>query len=1056
MTLRSLLRFLGILVFAGAAGLARAGAGDLDLTFGNGGKYSPPPECCGRAGGSAIAVQPDGKVLLAGFASNGSVNQAVVMRLGSNGSLDTSFGVGGITRVDMGDRPADVRSLVVRPDGRIVAGGQFSIPMAGQEHSFLFQLDASGTLDASFGRWGVTDVGPLLPGSSRTSLRRLVVQGDGRIVAAGGLVVDGDADMFVARFDASGRLDPSFGAAGVTVSELPDADEGRDAVLAPDGSIVIVGTVAIAGVKHGAAMRVLASGQLDPSFDGDGVKSPATPAATELFAVMRAADGSLLLGGKQGNAAATFRMAASGELDGTYGGSGYRIYPPTPFSSAQVSRILPANATGQAMLLVEHINYATHVHRIDADGALDAGWSASSHVQADMRDGRGADLAVHNGIAFTGLTVIGFGDDIVIAYRFLPSGGVDFSYFGRHNPGLRTPTGDLPFVGVSGNGAIVFSRTIYQRTHTQVMRLTPAGREDASFGSGGQVLLSTSTLKDAKATPPPPPPNEVIGAIGIRADGRVLIGSNKGNIVQLAADGTVDSAFVHPDLAGLPVFISPLADERFLAGSAARLGRFLADGRPDPSFNAGQPLAPSEAWIDASPTADGGLLAAAKAGAHGVIEKRDLGGALDSSFGVNGRVTLTIGANTALARVRVQPDGRIVVAGTAIDSFSSRTAFAARLLPNGVFDSAFGEGGVARAPAFAALPKVYGMALDDAGNVLLAGTEGSEATAFHGFVIKLLPSGLIDGAFGQGGVKIVDVGGGSEAVKDIGLQPDGGIVLVGSANGVPTVYRLFGTASGPGSAAPALVAAYYRSILGREPDAGGQSFWEGELARVSALGAAPGETFYVMSTLFFSRPEYIGRDTSDTQYVADLYRTFFNRTPDFAGLNFWRDQLAGGRPRAAVLNEFLFSAEFASFVAALFGPGTSRAEVSMAMDFYRGLLHRLPDSAGMDFWIRRLRAAQCNGTVVSEADAISRLFLESDEYALQQGLLPTPAARNEAFVLDLYSGFMRRGAESAGLRHYAAQLDEGALTREQLRTQFVHSAEFNQRVNAVMAQGCQP
>lgn len=121
------------------------------------------------------------------------------------------------------------------------------------------------------------------------------------------------------------------------------------------------------------------------------------------------------------------------------------------------------------------------------------------------------------------------------------------------------------------------------------------------------------------------------------------------------------------------------------------------------------------------------------------------------------------------------------------------------------------------------------------------------------------------------------------------------------------------------------------------------------------------------------------------------------------------------------------------------------------MDLYRGALGRLPDSAGYAHWLSRLRAAQCVGiaAVAAEANTASGLFLGGAEYAAR--------ARSDAqYVSDLYSLFMRRGADLAGQQHWIAQLTSGAITREGLRLAFQGSVEFQNRVARVAAESCVP
>jgi hypothetical protein len=75
-----------------------------------------------------------------------------------------------------------------------------------------------------------------------------------------------------------------------------------------------------------------------------------------------------------------------------------------------------------------------------------------------------------------------------------------------------------------------------------------------------------------------------------------------------------------------------------------------------------------------------------------------------------------------------------------------------------------------------------------------------------------------------------------------------------------------------------VITGYYETVLGREPDTGGLDFWSGEALRVQGLGGDIREVFFAMAIQFFNSPEYLGRNTSDAQYLTDLYNTFFSPT----------------------------------------------------------------------------------------------------------------------------------------------------------------------------------
>jgi len=280
------------------------------------------------------------------------------------------------------------------------------------------------------------------------------------------------------------------------------------------------------------------------------------------------------------------------------------------------------------------------------------------------------------------------------------------------------------------------------------------------------------------------------------------------------------------------------------------------------------------------------------------------------------------------------------------------------------------------------------------------------------------------------------------------------VVSMTAAMSVTATFAL----SGPFIAnVSAVVTGYYETILGRSPDAAGLQYWIDEANRVVSLGADVREVFFAMSIDFFNSTEYRNRNTDNTQYLTDLYRTFFQRQPDSAGLAFWLNFLTQGMDRGSLLTNFLFSTEFSNQMTSLFGVSNPRAEINLTIDLYRGILGRLPDSAGFNFYLGRVRTAQCQGTfaVQTEINNMAAYFLSSPEY----GNIDTaraPAERTPRYVGDLYNAFMRRGADLPGYQFWVGQLTSGAQTRDQVRLGFVGSPEFQNRLNQVIAAGCLP
>ena len=275
----------------------------------------------------------------------------------------------------------------------------------------------------------------------------------------------------------------------------------------------------------------------------------------------------------------------------------------------------------------------------------------------------------------------------------------------------------------------------------------------------------------------------------------------------------------------------------------------------------------------------------------------------------------------------------------------------------------------------------------------------------------------------------------------------GTLSIVSTAPGAPATVALAGVAE------KSLVTHYYRSILRRAPDAPGKAFWQGEATRMVGLGGNVNETWYAMAAFFYSSAEYTAFNRNPTEFVTDLYNTFFNRAPDGSGLPFWTGEITLGLPREVVLVSFMFSAEFVGFTQSIFGNTAARAEVDTVFDFYRGMLARLPDGGGYQFWIPQFRAAQCSATpaaaVTAQVEAISANFGNGSEYVGRN-------RTNSQYVGDLYNAFLRRGGDRPGVQTWTNNLDSGTLTREAVRKEFIKSTEFQARKNNIVAQGCLP
>lgn len=295
--------------------------GDLDPSFGAGGKvatrFAGPGEIA-----RAVVVQPDGKIVVAGRAGVGHQRDLALVRYNTDGTLDSTFGVRGKVRTDLGGSDR-VAALVVQPDGRIVTAGT---ALPGADFA-LARYEANGDLDASFGTGGIVRTD--FAGGFDTA-NALAIQPDGKLVVAGYAVAEDHVGFALVRYNSDGTLDTAFGSGGKVFSSFsrwPSEVEG--VALLPEGKILAAGFSSTASTFGGAfaLARYNSNGALDPSF-GNGGKVTTDFASDNTFAYALAmqADGKAVVAGRTGVGSDTdFALARyndDGTLDETFGKNG--------------------------------------------------------------------------------------------------------------------------------------------------------------------------------------------------------------------------------------------------------------------------------------------------------------------------------------------------------------------------------------------------------------------------------------------------------------------------------------------------------------------------------------------------------------------------------------------------------------------------------------------------------------------------------------------------------------------------------------------------------------
>ena len=306
----AVLSLVAVVVVAVISSAAGAAPGDLDPSFGSGGKVVNGDFDWGEA----VLVQPNGKIVVGGASDGGDFALA---RYTPDGSLDPVFDGDGTVTTDFGLGDS-VSALAFRPGYLVAAGISSQLPPSGHFAVARYRLD--GSLDPAFDEDGKVAVNF---GARSAYCRDLAIQPDGKIIVVGQIEPD-SSDGFsfaLARFNQDGSLDPSFGTGGLVITDLGGPNDGAQAVaLQSDGRIVVAGRTGNFPSFDFAVVRYDPSGTLDPSFDQDGKVTIDFGGDEEASDIVLQTDGKILVVGATqtadtGSDFALTRLNTDGSLD---------------------------------------------------------------------------------------------------------------------------------------------------------------------------------------------------------------------------------------------------------------------------------------------------------------------------------------------------------------------------------------------------------------------------------------------------------------------------------------------------------------------------------------------------------------------------------------------------------------------------------------------------------------------------------------------------------------------------------------------------------------------
>jgi uncharacterized delta-60 repeat protein len=427
--------FILYLVCVAPPCVAKITSGDLDPTFGTDGKVTTYFGV--GDGANALAIDGTGKIVVAGFANYSDTGNAFILaRYNTDGSLDTTFGTNGMVATDFFGSNDEAHALAIDSQGRIIVAGNAYIWKTTDWYQYfaLARYNNDGSLDTTFGTNGkvTTQFGQV------SVPYALAIGNSDKIVLAGTAY----GDFALARYNADGSLDTTFGTDGKVTTEFGEWAQVHALAIDSSGKIVVAGGVDAdpdVVLDDFALARYNTDGSLDTTFGTDG------KVTTDFGGEADVANGIAI--DNSGKIIATgfadwhkyFALArynTDGSLDTTFGTNGKVT---TDFGVTEYGGYSEANAltidnngkivaAGRAQV---PYFYDFALARYNADGSLDTTFGTKGKVTTDFSGYAGGDWANALGIDGSGKIVLaGFSNSSFALARYIagetnpPSGSI--------------------------------------------------------------------------------------------------------------------------------------------------------------------------------------------------------------------------------------------------------------------------------------------------------------------------------------------------------------------------------------------------------------------------------------------------------------------------------------------------------------------------------------------------------------------------------------------------------------------------------------------------------
>ncbi len=421
--IRTIVLFVQFIICLPFVSLSQSGS--LDLTFNNDGMVIT---AIGNSHdyASSIAIQNDGKIVVAGASNNGNGTSIALVRYNTDGNLDNTFNSDGVVTNSIFDGVA--HALAIQSDGKIIVAGE---SWNGTDVDFaLIRYNTDGSLDNSFDTDGIITT-PI--GNYIDKAYSIAIQNDGKIVIAGKSFNGANDDFALARYNANGSLDNTFGTNGKVITSIgTSADRAFSLVLQIDGKIIVAGESSNSNYYDFALIRYNTNGSIDSTFGNEGIVITSIGLYSEVIhSLAIQSDGKIIAVGTSSNGPNTVialaRYNTNGTLDNNLDSDG--ILTTSVGNQSQAESVI-TQSDGKIVVAGSSSDgsfYDFALVRYNSNGSLDLTFDTDGKVTTSIggNDNLASCIAIQSDgkIVVAGMTNNGLGDDFaVVRYNNIISG----------------------------------------------------------------------------------------------------------------------------------------------------------------------------------------------------------------------------------------------------------------------------------------------------------------------------------------------------------------------------------------------------------------------------------------------------------------------------------------------------------------------------------------------------------------------------------------------------------------------------------------------------------